>query len=55
VDASGQTCFFADTTGPGQVVVPQGGTIGLVDLDPELIGATVLLNPREVREDLSCG
>ncbi|MCJ7827015.1 MAG: peptidoglycan-binding protein [Demequinaceae bacterium] len=55
VDTLGHTCFFGDTTAPGQVVQPQGGTIGAVDLDASLIGSVVLLNPREVREDLSCG
>jgi peptidoglycan hydrolase-like protein with peptidoglycan-binding domain len=55
VDALGHTCFFQDTTGPGTMVETIGGSIGTVDLEASLIGTTVLLNPREVREDLSCG
>ncbi len=55
VDTLGRTCFFGDTIGPGTVVETIGGSIGTVDLDASLIGTTVLLNPREVRGDLSCG
>ena len=55
VDQQGRTCFFSGLTGPGTIVEPQGGTIGQVDLDPSFIGQPLLINPREVREDLSCG
>ena len=54
-DDTGQACLFPDATGPAVVVEPIGGTLGTVDLDASLIGQPVLLNPREVRGDLTCG
>lgn len=54
-DESGATCVFPDTTGAPIPVEPSGGSLGTVDLDPELVGQSVLLNPREVVKDLTCG
>jgi peptidoglycan hydrolase-like protein with peptidoglycan-binding domain len=55
VDEQSRTCMFANLTDPGILVEPLGGSLGTVDLDNSLAGQTVLFNPREVREDLSCG
>lgn len=52
---TGTMCMFGDVTGEAIVIAPLSGTMGTVDLDPGLIGTPVLVNPREVREDLSCG
>ena len=54
-DANGTTCVFADQTSPPLPVEPQGGSLGTIELDPSLIGQPILVNPREVRTDLSCG
>lgn len=53
-DEVGRTCMFPDVTGAAIVVEPVGGTLGTVDLDASLAGQAVLLNPREVRGDLTC-
>lgn len=54
-DAQGKTCIFASPTSAPTLVSPTGGSLGTVDLDPTLAGTPLLLNPREVREDLACG
>ncbi len=54
-DAAGRTCVFESETAPPTLVEPTGGSLGTIDLDPALAGAPVLLNPREVRTDLTCG
>ena len=54
-DANGAACIFADVTGTAIAVSPTGGTLGTVDLDESLVGQAVLINPRDVREDLACG
>ncbi|WP_430868993.1 peptidoglycan-binding domain-containing protein [Demequina aurantiaca] len=54
-DSNGMACMFPSVGGAAVVVVPTGGTLGTVDLDPKLISDPVLVNPREVRGDLSCG
>jgi peptidoglycan hydrolase-like protein with peptidoglycan-binding domain len=54
-DQTGKACFFPDATGAGQIIDTSSGMVGEVDVDPALIGTSVLLNPREVRRDLSCG
>lgn len=54
-DDTGATCLFPDATAPPVTVAPTGGTLGTVDLDDAMVGTPVLVNPREVREDLSCG
>jgi peptidoglycan hydrolase-like protein with peptidoglycan-binding domain len=53
-DRSGATCLFSDVTGDPIVVEALGGTLGTVEIDAELIGRPVLLNPRDARSDLSC-
>lgn len=54
-DASGRTCLFESETSPPTVVTPTGGSLGAIDLDVSFAGKPVLLNPRDVRTDLSCG
>lgn len=54
-DEAGRTCVFPDATGAPIAVRPTGGSLGTVDLDVALVGQAVLLNPREVRGDLTCG
>jgi peptidoglycan hydrolase-like protein with peptidoglycan-binding domain len=54
-DETGGTCIFPDVTGAAIAVTPTGGTLGTVDLDESLVGQAVLINPRDVREDLTCG
>jgi peptidoglycan hydrolase-like protein with peptidoglycan-binding domain len=54
-DPAGVTCFFPDVTGAGVAIEPLGGSLGTIDVDPSLVGRPILINPREVREDLSCG
>ncbi len=54
-DPTGATCFFSDVTGPGTTVVATEGSFGTVDVDPALVGASLLINPRDVRGDLACG
>lgn len=54
-DETGATCIFPDVTGAPVAVTPLGGTLGTVDLDASLVGQAVLINPRDVREDLTCG
>lgn len=54
-DETGATCLFPDTTGAPIAIEPGGGSLGTVDLDRSLVGQSVLLNPREVREELTCG
>ena len=54
-DERGRVCVFPSVDGPPLEVEPRGGTLGTVDLDVSLVGQEVLLNPREVREDLTCG
>ena len=53
-DTQGRTCLFPDVTGAPIPVTPLGGTLGTVDLDVSLAGQPVLINPRDVRTDLSC-
>lgn len=53
-DATGGTCIFASADSPPTAVEPLGGSLGTVDLDLSLVGKPVLLNPREVRVDLTC-
>jgi peptidoglycan hydrolase-like protein with peptidoglycan-binding domain len=54
-DAGGRTCLFESDVAPPTPVTPTGGSLGTIDLDPALAGTPILLNPREVREDLTCG
>ncbi len=54
-DATGGACIFASADAEPTLVQAAGGSLGTVDLDVSLVGQPVLLNPREVREDLTCG
>jgi len=54
-DETGGTCIFPSVDGSPVAVTPTGGTLGTVDLDEALVGQPVLINPRDVREDLTCG
>lgn len=53
-DESGSVCLFPGVDDAPVVVEPTGGSLGTVDVDPALTGSPVLVNPREVRTDLSC-
>lgn len=53
-DSTGASCIFADVEGKPLPIQPLGGSLGTVDIDASLIGEPLLLNPREVRSDLSC-
>lgn len=54
-DAGGSVCFFSGVQGAGTVVEVSDGSFGMVDVEADLVGTPVLLNPRDVREDLTCG
>lgn len=54
-DTTRTICFFPDVDGAGIAIDATEGSFGLVDVDPSLVGEAVLLNPRDVRVDLSCG
>lgn len=54
-DESGATCLFPDLTSDPVQVEPSGGSLGTVELGHSLVGQSVLLNPRDVRGDLTCG
>lgn len=54
-DATGKQCVFADATGQPIMVEVSAGGLSAANVSAELIGRTVLANPREVRTDLSCG
>ena len=54
-DETGATCIFPSVDGAPVAVTPTGGTLGTVDLDQSLVGQAVLINPRDVRQDLTCG
>lgn len=54
-DETGATCIFPDVTSAPVAVTPTGGSLGTVDLDESLVGQPVLINPRDVRKDLTCG
>ncbi len=54
-DDAGKSCYFAGVGGAPVVVAPDASTFGLVDVPARLIGSPVLVNPRQSRNDLSCG
>ena len=54
-DDTGVTCLFPDAVAAAVPVAPTDGALGTVDLEEAMVGTPVLVNPREVREDLSCG
>ncbi|HQZ85219.1 MAG TPA: peptidoglycan-binding domain-containing protein [Actinomycetota bacterium] len=54
VGTDGVACFFTDLQGPGTRIDAAAGSFGLVDVDADLIGTPVLINPRTTREDLAC-
>lgn len=54
-DADGRTCVFEDVAGPPVPLEVAGGTLANAEVPTEWVGRQVLANPREVREDLSCG
>ncbi len=54
-DASGRTCFFSDLDGEPVLIEAAAGSIGTVDVPVEMVGDPVLINPRQLREDRSCG
>jgi peptidoglycan hydrolase-like protein with peptidoglycan-binding domain len=55
-DAAGHMCFFGSQTSPPTPVTPlDDGSIGSVDVVASLVGTAILVNPRAVRANLSCG
>ncbi len=54
-DANGATCYFPSAAGPPIRVDASQGGFGQVDVDASLVGTPVLLNPRGVIEDQTCG
>lgn len=53
-DSNGVSCMFSGVEGQPIAVEPLGGSLGTVDLTADLIGRSVLFNPRDVRSDLRC-
>lgn len=53
-DATGASCYFTGVDGEAVLVDATSGGFGLVNVDPELIGTPVLVNPRSTRENLAC-
>lgn len=54
-DADGTVCFFPDGSSPAVTIEAGDGTFGMVYVDATLIGSSVLVNPREVRDVAQCG
>ncbi len=54
-DEAGAMCIFPDVAGEPILIEPIGGTLGTVDVNMSLVGQSVLLNPREVIKELTCG
>jgi hypothetical protein len=54
-DAGGRTCVFDSASGPPMPVEVSGGSLSVAEVPSEWVGRPVLANPREVRQDLSCG
>lgn len=55
IDPSGGACYYAGVDGDPVVIEASDGGYGLVDVDADLIGTPVLVNPRQTRADLTCG
>lgn len=53
-DADGSVCFFPGPDGDAVPITQVEGAYGLVDVDADLVGSPVLLNPRDTRQDLTC-
>ncbi|MFV0633360.1 peptidoglycan-binding domain-containing protein [Demequina sp.] len=53
-DPAGRTCVFTEQRGGVLIVSPTADTMGSVAVGEELVGRSVLINPREVRGDLDC-
>lgn len=54
VDLAGSACFFPSLTGAPVPIEAAEGGFGVVDVDVSLVGTPVLVNPRTVRDDVSC-
>lgn len=54
-DAAGRTCVFESVSAPPTPIEVAGGSLSMVEVPVDWVGRPVLANPREVREDLSCG
>jgi biotin carboxyl carrier protein len=54
-DGDGRMCLFDSVAGAPIPVTPIGGSLSAADVPVAWIGRPVLANPRDVREDLSCG
>ncbi|WP_448630892.1 peptidoglycan-binding domain-containing protein [Cellulomonas soli] len=53
-DVDGTMCFFPSVGATPVVVTPTGGSLGTTDVPVDLVGDPVLVNPRAVRDDLTC-
>ena len=53
-DADGTICFFPGMGDEPIQVDVASGSMGLVDVNADFIGQSVLVNPREVVDDLTC-
>lgn len=54
VDAQGKSCLFPDVSGDPITVSTAPGGYGQVHVQARLVGQRVLINPRAVRDNLSC-
>jgi len=54
-DPAGRTCVFESVSAPPTPIEVTGGSLSTVEVPADWAGRPVLANPREVREDLSCG
>lgn len=53
--ADGTMCFYTGLDGEPVTVAAESGLLGLVDVDADLIGKSVLVNPGEMKDDRTCG
>lgn len=54
-DGDGRTCVFASAAGPPILIEVSGGSLSTAEVPAEWVGRPVLVNPRDVRDSLSCG
>lgn len=54
-DTAGRTCVFDSVEGAPIAIDVFGGSLSTVEVSSDWIGRPVLVNPRELREDLACG
>lgn len=54
-DSDGRTCLYQDVDGPPVPIVVVGGSLSVAEVPIDWAGKPVLINPRDVRRDLTCG